>query len=58
MIKSILVFLFFTIVFAASIQTFVNLGLKEKWALTKVVGYAILCSLLALSVLTIIVILF
>ncbi len=31
---------------------------KEKWALTKTAGYAILCSLLAVATMTLIVVIF
>jgi len=58
MVKGILAFLLFTVVFAGGIQLFVNLKSSEKWKLTKVVGYAMLCSLLAVAFLTGIVILF
>lgn len=58
MAKAILAFLVLTVIFASGIHLFVSLKSSEKWKLTKVVAYAMLCSLFAVAFLTGIVILF
>ena len=58
MIKIILAFLFVFGIFYFGIQGYRDLSGKDKWALTKLVGYSIMCSLLAIVLLMLIVILF
>jgi hypothetical protein len=58
MIKIILVFLFVFFVFYFGIQGYRDLSGKDKWALTKLIGYSILCALTAIVLLMLIVILF
>jgi hypothetical protein len=40
------------------IQGYRNLSGKDKWALTKLLGYSIICALMAIGLLMLIVILF
>lgn len=58
MIKMILAFILFSLVFYFGIEYFRKLTKKEKWTLTKNLGYAILCSVLAIIFLSLIVFLF
>ena len=58
MIRILLVFVFLAIVFGFAIKTVRQMTGKEKWALTKTAGYAIICSLLAVVTMIFIVILF
>lgn len=58
MIKMLLAFVFLAIVFGFGIQTVRTMTGKEKWALTKTVAYATICSLLAVAAMVLIVILF
>lgn len=58
MIRVYLAFLILTALFWVSIAAFRKTTGKEKWQLTKIALYSILCSALALSVLISIVILF
>ncbi len=58
MIRILLVFVFLAIVFGFTIKTVRQMTGKEKWALTKTAGYAIICSLLAVATMIFIVILF
>ena len=58
MIKIILAFLFVFFVFYFGIQGYRDLSGKDKWALTKLIGYSILCALTAIVSLIIIVVLF
>jgi hypothetical protein len=58
MIKIILAFLFVFFVFYFGIQGYRDLSGKDKWALTKLIGYSILCALTAIVLLMLIVILF
>jgi hypothetical protein len=58
MFKMILVFVLVSIIIAGGIQIFRNMSGKEKWTLTKIVGYAIMCSGIAISILSAIVVLF
>ncbi len=58
MIRILLVFVFLAIVFGFTIKTVRQMTGKEKWALTKTAGYAIICSLLAVVTMIFIVILF
>jgi uncharacterized membrane protein HdeD (DUF308 family) len=58
MIKIVLGFLLMFSGFFIGIQMFRNLNGKEKWALTKLVSYSILCAVLATMVLTAFVLIF
>jgi hypothetical protein len=58
MAKALIAFLIFFIAFYAGIDGFRRLSNKDKWSLTKISLYAILCSVLAVGFLTLIVILF
>ena len=58
MIRVFLAFLILIALFWFGIAAFRKTTGKEKWRLTKIAAYSILCSVLALSVLISIVILF
>ena len=58
MIKIILAFLFVFFVFYFGIKGYRDLSGKDKWALTKLLGYSILCALTAIVLLVLVVILF
>jgi hypothetical protein len=58
MIRVFLSFLILTALFWFGIAAFRKTTGKEKWQLTKIAAYSILCSVLALAVLITIVILF
>jgi hypothetical protein len=58
MIRVFLAFLILTAIFWFGIAAFRKTTGKEKWQLTKIAAYSILCSVLALAVLITIVILF
>lgn len=58
MIRVLVAFLALAVVFGFGIQLFRNLTKRQKWRLTKIAAYSILCSVLALAVLISIVILF
>ena len=58
MIRMYLTFLILTALFWFGIAAFRKTTGKEKWRLTKIAVYSILCSVLAVTVLTSIVILF
>jgi hypothetical protein len=58
MIRVFLAFLILTALFWVGIAAFRKTTGKEKWRLTKIAAYSILCSVLALAVLISIVILF
>jgi hypothetical protein len=58
MIRVFLAFLILTALFWFGIAAFRKTTGKEKWRLTKIAVYSILCSVLALAVLISIVILF
>lgn len=58
MIRVYLAFVLLALLFGFGIKMFRSLTGKEKLALTKVVGYSILCSVLSIAVLFCIVILF
>jgi hypothetical protein len=58
MIRVFLAFFVLTAVFWFGIAAFRKTTGKEKWRLTKIAAYSILCSVLALAVLISIVILF
>ena len=58
MIKIILAFLFVFFMFYFGIKGYRDLSGKDKWALTKLLGYSILCAFTAIVLLMLIVILF
>ncbi len=58
MIKILLTFIFFTAVVAFVIKTVRKMTGKEKWMLTKLLGYSIICSSLTFVTIAIIVLLF
>lgn len=58
MIRVILAFAILTFAIGWGIDYFRTMTGKEKWALTKTVTYAILCSLLAIVVMMFMVVLF
>jgi len=58
MIKILLTFVLFTAVIAFAIKTVREMTGKEKWALTKTIGYAIISSSLAFAAMIAIVIIF
>lgn len=58
MIRLWLTFIVFAILIHASITAWRSLSGLEKWSLTKTIGYSIIVSLLAVTVMTLIVILF
>jgi hypothetical protein len=57
-IKIILGFMLLFAGFFGGIQAFRSLNGKEKWALTKLIAYSIMCAVLATATLTIFVLLF
>ena len=58
MIRMVLVFALVFVAFWIGILAFRNLTGKEKWELTKTIGYAIICAVLTMLVLVGIVIIF
>lgn len=58
MIRFVLVFLVFAVLIHLAITTWRALGGKEKWALTKSVGYSIIVALLAVTAMMFLVIIF
>lgn len=58
MAKILLAFLVLSIIFGFVISAIQKMSGKERWALTKTVSYAILCSLLAIVVMMFIVVMF
>jgi len=58
MIKIILAFLLLSVAIGMVITAVQNLSGLEKWQLTKVVSYAIMCSLLATVLLVVTVVIF
>jgi hypothetical protein len=58
MFKIILAFLFVFGIFFFGIKRYRELSGSNKWELTKLVGYSIMCSLLTIVLLVLIVILF
>jgi hypothetical protein len=58
MIRLWLAFVIFAILIHLGITSWRSLNGKDKWALTKSVGYSIIVSLLAVVVMTVIVIVF
>jgi hypothetical protein len=58
MIRLVLAFAVAFAICYFGIKGFRDLTGKDKWALTKLVGYSIICALLAVGLLTLIVVLF
>lgn len=58
MVKMILAFLVLTVLIAGGISLFRSLSGKDQWKLTKIVFYAIMCSAIAVGLLTAVVVLF
>lgn len=58
MIRILLTFIFLAVVIGFGIKTVRQMTGKEQWALTKTVGYAILCSSIAIALMILIVIIF
>jgi hypothetical protein len=58
MIKIILAFLFVFVIFFFGINTVRVMSGKEKWALTKLVAFSIICAMLTLTALVGLVVLF
>jgi hypothetical protein len=58
MIRVILAVIILAVIFWFGIEAFRKMTGKDKWALTKSLGYAIICSLLAIALLITIVVLF
>jgi len=58
MIKGFALFTALFFFFAFGIQIARSLTKSEKWALTKLAGYSIMCALLAIAAITLIVIIF
>jgi hypothetical protein len=58
MIKMFVVFLFLALAIGLAIQSWQQLKGKAKWQLTKIAAFSIMCSALAVGLLTIFVILF
>ena len=58
MIRLVLVFAFLSAVIHFTITTWRNMTGKERWSLTKTLGYSIIVSLLAIVVMMFMVVLF
>lgn len=58
MVKAAMAFLLIAILIAIGIEGFRYMTGKERWKLAKVVGFASLCSVIALVVLSVFVVLF
>jgi len=58
MIRVILIWLMLSVAVGAGITAFRSLSGSEKWELTKIVAYATMCSLVAVVLLGILVVLF
>jgi hypothetical protein len=58
MIRLILAFLILTALIGVGISQFQAMNGKEKWELTKIAAYATMCSLLSITLLTALVVLF
>lgn len=58
MIKMFVIFLFFSLGIALAIQNWRQLRGKAKWRLTKIAAFSIMCSAMAVGILTLFVILF
>ena len=58
MIRLWLVFFIIFVLFYVGIPTFHKLTGREKWAVTKLMIYSLMCSLLAIATMALIVILF
>lgn len=58
MIRLVLVFVLLFLLFYGGIATAIKMSGKEKWAFTKLALYSLVCSFLAVAVMTAIVIMF
>lgn len=58
MIRVILAFFILTVLIGIGISQFRAMNGQEKWELTKIVAYATMCSLLSITLLTALVVLF
>lgn len=58
MIKFLLTFIILAVIIGFGIKMVRQMTGKERWALTKTIGYATICSLLAITVMTFIVLIF
>ena len=58
MIRLVLIWLMLSVAVGVSITAFRSLSGAEKWELTKIVAYATMCSLVAVVLLGILVVLF
>jgi hypothetical protein len=58
MIRMVFAFLFLFVVFFLGLKAFKEITKEEKWELTKLIGFSILCASLTLGVLTGFVLLF
>jgi hypothetical protein len=58
MIGLILAFIILTVLISIGISQFRGLNGQEKWQLTKILAYATMCSLLSITLLTALVVLF
>jgi hypothetical protein len=58
MIRVVLIWLMLSVAVGAGITAFRSLSGSEKWELTKIVAYATMCSLIAVVLLGILVVLF
>ena len=58
MIRLILAFFILTVLIGVGISQFRSMNGQEKWELTKIAAYATMCSLLSMTLLTALVVLF
>jgi len=58
MIRLIIAFFILTVLIGVGINQFRSMNGKEKWELTKIAAYATMCSLLSITLLTALVVLF
>jgi hypothetical protein len=58
MFKILLSFILLAVIIGLAISTVRKMSGKEKWALTKTIGYATICSLSAMAVMISIVLIF
>lgn len=58
MIRALLLFVLLTIAVGGGIRLFQSMTNQDRWALTKTIGYATLCSAIAIVILSVIVTLF
>jgi hypothetical protein len=58
MIKALMAFVVVALVIGLAIQAWCGLRGRQRWRLTKIVAFSIICAALAVGLLTIIVVLF